>query len=78
MKLIVTITSVCLLLSGCVQALNIGGMLLRNAAEPEKPKSQNESQGATDEAPRNKSTNHDDVVKEVLDPKAQGKRAQNF
>jgi len=53
-------------------------MLLRNAAEPEKPKSQNESQGATDEAPRNKSTNHDDVVKEVLDPKAQGKRAQNF
>ena len=62
-----------------MQALNVGSMLLRNAAEPEKPKGQNESRGATDEAPRNKSANDDEVVvKEVMDPKAEGERAQNF
>jgi hypothetical protein len=76
--LIVTMLSVCLLLSGCIQTLNVGSMLLLNAVQSKNPKSENKSQGAIDEVPPNKSANDVEVVKDVVDPKAEGKRAQNF
>ena len=43
MRLITALLTLCGLLGGCTQTLNVGGMLLRNALEPSDAKDSQES-----------------------------------
>ena len=43
MRLITALLTLCVLLGGCMQTLNVGGMLLRNALEPSDAKDSQKS-----------------------------------